>query len=76
MTKIDWDEFKNFKKYSDKEVNNFEMLLNFLQAYYNMTSPIEMYNTMVADDIATMMLDKRDINSASDLESILYSHFD
>ena len=76
MTRIDWDEFKDFKKYSDKEGDNFEMLLYFLQSYYNMTSPKEMYDTMKADDIAPMMLEKRDINNAVDLESILYSNFE
>lgn len=76
MIRIDWKEFKNFKQYSEKEGDNFEMLLQFLQSYYNMTSPTEMYDTMQDDDIAPMMLEKRDINCATDLESILYSHFD
>ena len=75
MTKIDWDEFKNFKKYSNKEGDNFEMLLYFLQSYYNMTTPDEMYEAMKHDDIAPMMLEKRDINSSADLDSLLYSHF-
>lgn len=75
MTKINWDEFKTFKKHSGKEDNNFEMLLNFLKSYYNMTSPTEMYETMFYDDIAKMMLEKRDMNSSTDLERHLFKHF-
>lgn len=75
MYSIDWDEFKIFKKQTTKEGDNFELLLEFLKTYYNMTSPQEMYDTMKRDDIAPMMLEKRDINSSSDLEKILYKHF-
>ena len=76
MTKIDWDEFKNFKKYTDKKGDNFQLLLFFLQSYYNMTNPDEMYQSMKYDDIAPMMLEKRDIKSSADLEKLLYSYFE
>jgi len=72
---IDWDEFKIFKKHTNKEGDNFELLLEFLKSYYNMTSPQEMYDTMKRDDIAPMMLKKRDINSSSDLENVLFKNF-
>jgi len=72
---IDWDEFKIFKKHTSKEGDNFELLLEFLKSYYNMTSPQEMYDTMKRDDIAPMMLEKRDIKSSSDLENILFKNF-
>jgi len=72
---IEWDEFKIFKKHTNKEGDNFELLLEFLKSYYNMTSPQEMYDTMKRDDIAPMMLEKRDIKSSSDLENILFKNF-
>ena len=75
MYSIDWDEFKIFKKHTSKEGDNFELLLEFLKSYYNMTSPQEMYDTMKRDDIAPMMLEKRDIKSSSDLENILFKNF-
>ena len=75
MYSIEWDEFKIFKKHTNKEGDNFELLLEFLKSYYNMTSPQEMYDTMKRDDIAPMMLEKRDIKSSSDLENILFKNF-
>lgn len=75
MIRINWDEFKVFKQHSHKKDDNFEVLLDFLKSYYNMTNPSEMYDTMVNDDIAPMMLEKRDMNSAEDLERHLYKHF-
>lgn len=71
MTKIDWDEYKEYKKTSVYE-DNFEILLEFMKSYYNMMNPSEIYDTLRADDIAEMMLDKRCINDAESLESLLY----
>ncbi|MDA7817859.1 hypothetical protein N9A28_06680 [Sulfurimonas sp.] len=75
MNNINWDDFKEFKQHSSKEGDNFEMLLEFLKSYYNMTNPSEMYEFMAGDDLAPMMLEKRDINSDSDLEKHLFKHF-
>ena len=75
MYSIDWDEFKTFKRQTSKEGDNFELLLEFLNSYYNMTSPQEMYETMKRDDIAPMMLEKRGIASSADLEKILFKHY-
>ncbi|MCK4875657.1 MAG: hypothetical protein KAS26_07410 [Sulfurimonas sp.] len=75
MTEINWEEFKIFKQSSSKKDDNFEVLLDFLKSYYNMTNPVEMYDTMLNDDIAPLMLEKRDMHSASDLEKHLYKHF-
>jgi len=71
LTKIDWDEYKEYKKTSVYE-DNFEILLEFMKSYYNMMNPSEIYDTLRADDIAEMMLDKRCINDAESLESLLY----
>ena len=71
LVKINWDEYKEHKKYSAKS-DNFEILLDFIQSFYNITSPFEMFETLNNDDIAQMMLDKRDINSAEKLENHLF----
>lgn len=64
-----------FKRYTEKEGDNFELLLEFLKSYYNMVSTTELYETLKHDDIAQMMLKKRDINSSADLENILFQNF-
>jgi hypothetical protein len=71
MIKIDWDEYKEHKKMSVKS-DNFEILLEFMKSYYNMNSPREMYDTLHEDDTAQMMLNKRDISDAEELENFLY----
>ena len=71
MITINWKEFKEYKQHSIKE-NNFEILLDFMKSYYNMTSPLDMYDTLNADGTAKMMLDKRNIDSAEDLETFLF----
>ena len=72
MINIDWKEFKEFRAHSVKKDDNFATLLDFLKSYYNMFSAIEMYETLKYDDTAKMMLDKRDITDAEDLENYLF----
>ena len=71
MVRIDWDEYKEFKKYSTRD-DNFEILLEFIKSYYNMFSTSEVYATLHADDIAQMMLDKRNICDAEGLEKFFF----
>jgi len=71
LIKIDWDEYKEYKKTSAKD-DNFGILLEFMKSYYNMSSPREIYDTLHEDDIAQMMLDKRNITDAEQLENFLY----
>ncbi len=73
---IDWKEFKEFKAQTTKEGDNFELMLEYLKAWYSMTSLREIYETMASDDIAKMMLEKRDIKSSADLEKLLYKNLD
>jgi hypothetical protein len=75
LIKINWDDFKFFKQYSENKSDNFEILLEFLKSHYKMTSPKEMYETMANDDTALLMLNKREINSLEDLEKRLYKNF-
>jgi hypothetical protein len=72
---INWDEFKFFKQYSNKKDDNFEVLLDFLKSYYNMTNIKEMYETMANDDIAQLMLNKRELSSVEALEKYLFRDF-
>jgi hypothetical protein len=72
---IDWDEFKFFKQYSTKKGDNFEVLLDFLKSHYLMTNIQEMYETMANDDIAQLMLNKRELNSVEALQKHLFRNF-
>jgi len=71
LSRINWDEYKEHKKYSVRD-DNFEILLEFMKSYYNMTSPYEMFDMLNEDDIAQMMLEKRSISDAEDLENFLF----
>ena len=71
MARIDWTEYKVFKKLSMKN-DNFEILLEFMKSYYNMNAPQEIFNMLRVDDIAQMMLEKRSIKDAEALENFLY----
>jgi hypothetical protein len=71
MIKINWDEYKEHKKYSVRK-DNFEILLEFMKSFYNMSSPIDIYDVFIEDDIASMMLQKRNIKDAEDLENFLF----
>ena len=71
MLKISWDEYKEHKKYSHRD-DNFMILLEFMKRFYNITSPAEMYNIFIEDDIAAMMLQKRNITDAEGLENYLF----
>lgn len=71
MVKINWDEFKEFKQHSHKN-DNFEILLEFMKSYYNMLNPVDIFDSLNVDDLAKMMMAKRDITDAEDLENFLF----
>ena len=71
LIKIDWDEYKEHKKMSVRE-NKLEIVLEFLKSYYNMTNPSDIYETLKADDIGQMMLEKYNVKNDVDLEDILF----
>lgn len=71
LVKIDWAEFKEHKKTSVRE-NKLEMVLEFFKAYYNIMNPSDMYESLKADDIGQMMLEKYNIKNDIDLENILF----
>ena len=71
MVKINWDEFKEYKKHSHRD-DNFEILLDFMKSYYNMINPVDIYDSLAVDGLGEMMLEKRDIIDAEGLESYLF----
>ena len=71
MVKINWDEFKEYKKGSHRE-DNFAILLDFMKSYYNMLHPSDIFDSLDCDDLGKMMLKKRSINDAEDLENYLF----
>jgi len=71
LISIDWDEYREHRKTSVRE-NKLEIVLEFLKSYYNMMNPSDMYETLKADDIGQMMLEKHNISSDIDLENILF----
>jgi hypothetical protein len=75
LIEINWEEFKFFKQYSTKKSDNFEVLLDFLESYCKMTSPKEMFDTMINDEVAQLMLRKREMHTLEDLEKHLYKGF-
>lgn len=70
MIRINWDDFKEYKRHSHKE-DNFEILLDFFKSFYNLSNPYEIYESLAEDELSKMMLDKRSINDAEDMENYL-----
>jgi len=74
MSKINWDEYKKYKKQrtSTEELDNFKLLLEFLRSFYNKHSPFEVFDILDEDELGRMMLEKRDISKPEHLENYLY----
>jgi len=72
MIQINWDEYKEYKRSSHKK-ENFEILLDFIKSYYNMTNPSDIYESLANDTLAQMMLEKYDISDDEALENYLFS---
>lgn len=71
MITINWDDYKHFKTTEYVEGDNFDILLEFLKSYYNMKRPLEIFETLCEDELARMMLQKREIHDALDLEEYI-----
>lgn len=76
MSKINWDQYKVYKKQRSNasELDNFELLLEFLRSFYNKNSPFEVFDILSEDELGKMMLDKRDITKPEHLENYLYKN--
>ena len=71
MVRINWDEFKEFRAHRNSKDDNFTTLIYFMKSYYNMINPTDIYESLIEDDLAVMMLEKREISSSADLESFM-----
>lgn len=71
MIQINWDEYKEYKRSSHKE-ENFEILIDFIKSYYNMTNPSDIYKSLVNDSLAQMMLEKHNIGDDEAMENYLF----
>ena len=71
MAQFDWGEYKEFKSMSNKE-DKLLIAIDFMRSYYNMHSPLDMYDALSCDDIGKMLLDKRDIVDAEGLETFIF----
>lgn len=71
MATFDWNEYKEFKKFSHQE-DKLQIAIDFMKSYYNMVGPREIYEMLAEDDIGMMMLEKRDISDAEGLENFMY----
>jgi len=76
LLKINWDEFKEYKQTRHKKADNFITLLDFIKSYYHMRSAMDIYDILQYDELAHMMLEKRDIKDAEGLESYLFGRVD
>jgi len=72
MVKINWEAYKDFKAHSNSKDDNFITLINFLKSYYRVNSPRDMFESLASDELAVMMLQKRGITTAAELESFLF----
>ena len=71
MLQINWNEYKEYRKYSSKK-DKLQLAIDFMRSYYNMNSPIDIYDALAFDDIGKMLLDKRDIVDAEGLETFMF----
>ncbi|MBL4729956.1 MAG: hypothetical protein JKY28_00925 [Sulfurimonas sp.] len=73
MGLIDWKEYKEFKTHTNKE-DRLEILVDFMKSYYNINNPREIYSIMKDDDLAQMLLEKKEIKDSEGLENFMYKH--
>ena len=70
MADINWIEYKEYKRYTNKK-DNFAILLDFIKSYYNISNAFEIFDMLKNDETAKMMLDKRKITDAEKLENFI-----
>ena len=73
LVEINWKDYKEYKKSQSGAGDNFTILINFLQNYYSMVSVKELYETLSYDELANMMLEKKNISDVIALETYLFN---
>lgn len=71
MATFDWNEYKEFRKFSSQE-DRLKVAIDFMRSYYKMNSTVDLYEMLANDDIGQMMLEKRDITDAEGLENFMF----
>ena len=71
MATVDWDEYKEFKKFSHRE-DKLEITIDFIKSYYNKSNPSDIYNMLKDDDIGQMFLERKDITDEEGLENYMF----
>ena len=71
MASIDWDEYKEFKKFSHKE-DRLQIAVDFIKSYYNMNNAVDMFTMLIEDDIGQMLLERKDIKDPEGLENFMF----
>ncbi len=70
--KIDWEEFKLFKKEMPHlKGDNFDKLLYFVRSFYNLRSTTLIYELLAQDETSSKMLEKRAIDSTYKLDEYI-----
>ena len=74
MAQINWEEYKLYKQMREDphQLDNFQVLLEFIKSYYNKNSAFEIFKLLKEDELAAMMLEKRHIQEPEHLEDYLY----
>ena len=77
MGLINWDEFKEYKQVREnpEELDNFQLLLEFIRSFYNKNNAYEIYEMLRGDELSAMMLAKREITEPEQLERYLSKKF-
>ncbi|MFT7003740.1 MAG: hypothetical protein ACJAWW_001092 [Sulfurimonas sp.] len=71
MATFDWNEYKEFRKFSSQE-DKLQAAVDFMKSYYNMSSTIDLYDMLAQDDIGQLLLAKRNIIDAEGLENFIF----
>ena len=71
MTTINWDEYKDYKQYCNQE-DKLKMVIGFIKSYYNINSPLDIFEILYEDGLGKMLLDKREIINAEGLENFMF----
>ena len=74
VVEFSWEEYKEYKQTSS-QTDKLKIAIDFMRSYYYITNTTEMFDMLHADDIGEMMLNKRKITSAEELENFMYQGF-
>lgn len=71
MVAIDWEEFKEFKRFS-QEQDKLKQTVEFIKSYYNISTVYDLFEMLKDDAIGEMLLNKREISDPEDLENFMF----